>query len=363
MVAKESRAEGKGPNALFSASHQVKALRGPASSTPEPTRHAAARRATQPLDEGHHDLLWLSANRHRAILRHAQNSRVPVRAPESRITEEHLVPKKSPTSAKKNAQPTKKAQTAKVKQTKDVVAKKRKAPKRTSARTVSSEPKTQIVPAVSDDTLDQLVADIARIAREGPLMVAYTMGRLIVDRLYRGSIDTWRQERGHDDGTSFRKLCDHPDLPVGVNATGLYRAVAIYQMFTDLGVGVSTWKHLGLSHIRTVLVLAEATEQMQLLEQGDRERWTVEQMEQEVNRRAEKARRGGRPPLPVFEKSLNKLERFAVDPGLLLGGLDGVGKLGPDKVAKFRGTIEKLQLQLGQLLVALTTSLGEESEE
>lgn len=213
-------------------------------------------------------------------------------------------------------------------------------------------PAEETVPAsVPDKVINDVVAEIHQIARAAPLQMALTIGKLIVERLYGGDLSAWRQ-RGVKDA-SFRKLMEHEGLPDGVNATGLYRSVALHEMFTELEADVSTWKHLGISHVRAVLVLPEPKQQKKLLDQADQKRWTVERLESEVNKKHQKASRGGRPPLPQFVKSIHRLEKFVENRDLLLADLDSVRNLSAETIAELREVVGSMQQQLAELAEAL----------
>ena len=106
----------------------------------------------------------------------------------------------------------------------------------------------------------------------------------------------------------------------------LYRSVALYELADR--PGVSTWKHLGVSHVRAVLGLP-TKEQERILSAAEEKAWTVDRIGQEVPKSRKELETGakrGRPDLPAFVKSIHYMKRF-VEEEELLGGLEEVRNL------------------------------------
>ena len=167
-----------------------------------------------------------------------------------------------------------------------------------------------------------MAQDIRRLQRDATIGLAIHVGELIISKLYGGDFSTWRSHGSKD--VSFRKLTEL--LQDDLSASVLYRSVAIYELADRMGV--STWKHLGVSHVRAVLGLP-IKEQERILETAEEEAWTVERIEQEVassRKELETGVRRGRRPLPAFVKSIHSMRRFAEEDGLL-GDLDEVRNL------------------------------------
>ena len=161
----------------------------------------------------------------------------------------------------------------------------------------------ELLPAqgVADRVIVQVAQDIRRLQRDATIGLAIHIGELIISKLYGGDFSTWRSHGSKD--VSFRKLTEL--LQDDLSASVLYRSVAIYELADRMGV--STWKHLGVSHVRAVLGLP-IKEQERILETAEEEAWTVERIEQEVassRKELETGVRRGRRPLPAFVKSIH----------------------------------------------------------
>lgn len=199
----------------------------------------------------------------------------------------------------------------------------------TQNNTALTVPDVELLPAsVADEVLNQVVAKINGITRQATLEHALAVGQVIIEDLYGGDREAWRS-RGTKD-TSFRKLAEREDLDMG-RAT-LQRSVAAYVLVQDLGIDVSTWRHLGLSHVRAVLGLPE-DKQRKLLTSAEEKGWTVHQIEAKVSKLREKDSDGrGRPPLPAFVKGISRIRKLVEDRTLLFGDLDKIDELDPDEV-------------------------------
>lgn len=159
--------------------------------------------------------------------------------------------------------------------------------------------------AATDDRIDRFVELLRRVTQQSALDLALTVGSLVIDQFYEGRPESWRL-RGRKD-CSFRKLAARSDLPF--SAAALYRSVAVYELWTRLP-RVATWKHIGLSHLRTVLPLPP-TDQEALLSLAESKGLSVRQLERKVSAmRAEGFERRGRPPLPRLVKNVRALDRM-----------------------------------------------------
>jgi hypothetical protein len=142
---------------------------------------------------------------------------------------------------------------------------------------------------ISDHLVSQVVHELNELHRGLALDAALKMGRLVVLRFYAGDLSSWRRQGTKE--LSFRRLAAHPDLRV--SPTGLYRAVALYELTQRLGV--PSFKNIGVTHLRLVLGLPDGT-QRQLLADAERMRWSTEKLETEAARlRGMLAARRGRP--------------------------------------------------------------------
>lgn len=166
---------------------------------------------------------------------------------------------------------------------------------------------------VADEAVDQFVETLRGFCRAATVQFALDVGGLVINVFYGGDLAHWR---AHGKGRpSLRRLAKRPDLPI--SAPQLYRCVAIYELSQRLPA-ISTWKHLGTSHVRTVLGL-RPMDQEHLLEFAERERCTVAWLESEVRRiRHGEGKLRGRPPLSLHSKQLLSIERWLDDcPGSL----------------------------------------------
>src|SRR5689334_23495782 len=132
-----------------------------------------------------------------------------------------------------------------------------------------------ILPPERSD-LDSLVYELRQLYGGAGVRLAVEMGRLIIERLFRGDLALWRA-RGRKD-VSFRKLEAHPDPPF--RASTLSRAVAIY-MLSQRRADLTALRHVGPSHLHEIACLGEK-EQDRLLERAEMEKWSIRKLRQEV---------------------------------------------------------------------------------
>jgi hypothetical protein len=156
----------------------------------------------------------------------------------------------------------------------------------------------------SEEELDQIVAQLGRLARTASLEFALRVGAVIVHHFYGGDTDAWRL-RGPKTA-SFRRLAEHPGLPMSPGA--LYRCVAIFELCDRLGAP-SRWRNLGASHLRAVLGL-DAEVQERVLAIANAERWTVRTLHAEVLKgKLARQNRGGRRPQSTATKIVNTIRK------------------------------------------------------
>lgn len=208
-----------------------------------------------------------------------------------------------------------------------------------------------------EQRLAALAAEMRSLTRDASVDLAIRLGRLVIERLYAGDLSTWRSRgaKAH----SLRALARRPDLPISTSA--LYRSIALYELANRLG-GVSSWSELGVSHLRLVLGLP-CEEQRRLLDQACACNWTVAELERETSAARTRAldqgrgrKRGGRPRLPRFVKSLHRLRKCTESSDELFGDLDAVATMAPDELAELRATLELVRNRFDQLERALTES-------
>lgn len=158
--------------------------------------------------------------------------------------------------------------------------------------------------APSDEDMSLIITQIRQICRDSSLEFALRVAAVVIHNFYGGEIEAWRA-RGPKTH-SFRRLAEHPDLPMSPAA--LYRCVAVFELCHRLNAP-TRWRRLGASHFRTVLGL-EPSEQEELLVAANQKHWTVQQLQSAaLERRSGDSRRGGRKPKSTLVKSLSSIQR------------------------------------------------------
>lgn len=198
--------------------------------------------------------------------------------------------------------------------------------------------------------LDELAARLAQQGKDTTVEAALEIGKLVLDTLYDGDLAAWRSRAAK--AHSLRALARRDDL--SVSSSALYRAVALYELAQSLG-GFSRWSSLGISHLRLVLGLPLA-EQRRLLDAAVAHEWTVAELEREAvavrKREPEQMGRGGRPRLPRFLKSVNRL-RKAAEGAELLADVEAAAAMPPEQLAEIRDALATIRVRCEALDDAL----------
>ena len=212
----------------------------------------------------------------------------------------------------------------------------------------AQEGESELLPApVSDVVLAQVAEKIRNLQRGATLDLALGIGRIIIKDIYGGDLTVWQSHGAKE--ASFRRLAENHDL--GMSFSTLQRSVAIWELCQRLGV--STWKHLGVSHLRTVLGLPEK-HQRKLLAHAEDDQWTVEKLAAEAGK-VKKSRGSGRPPLPSFVKAIGRLGKIADDRERLFGDLDRLDALSPEEAEALYQRIIGVKLACEDLQLRLQT--------
>jgi hypothetical protein len=197
--------------------------------------------------------------------------------------------------------------------------------------------------------IDDLAERLSALGKDVSVDQAVEIGRLVVDRLYDGDLSAWR---GRGPKThSLRTLSRRSDLPVSSSA--LYRSIALYELSTRLG-GLERWANagLGISHLRLVLGLPEP-EQRRLLDAAITHSWTVAELEREAvsarKHSPSRSNRGGRPRLPRFVKSVNRLRKTAEAPDELFGDLDAAADMSAADLTEIRDMLSTIRVRCAEL--------------
>jgi len=210
---------------------------------------------------------------------------------------------------------------------------------------MSLAPRPRPTTAADDRLIDQVVEELNQLHREATFDQALAIGRVIVERFYAGDLSVWRKHAGKD--TSFRKLAARTGRDLHATATTLYRAVALYELSERLGV--STWQHLSVSHLRAVLGLPE-DQQRELLVTADLARWTTKRLEAETRRlRSTHVVKRGRPPLPAFVKTINRMVTLLQDQAEVSVDPDEIRQMSDLDVRRLAKVLDSVQATLSGL--------------
>ncbi|MEZ4316354.1 MAG: hypothetical protein R3F61_02570 [Myxococcota bacterium] len=198
---------------------------------------------------------------------------------------------------------------------------------------------------------ERLIRDTARaiqeIARQGALQTAIAIGCLITERLYDGEVEASSRT---NDRTSLRRLAIALGSPRrgggGISATGLWRAVQLYEIEGRLAI--SEMRHVTASHVYQVLGLPNSL-QRELLERASRNRWSVRRLSDRARPHREGGRRG-RPPTSGHRRALTAAEQLLS----LADPLDGFAdRDDPDEVRSILRTFEDARDRLDGLVNAI----------
>jgi hypothetical protein len=193
--------------------------------------------------------------------------------------------------------------------------------------------------------LDRIVSELNDVLRSGMMDLHLRMGRAIVFGLYEGDLRIWRSHGSKE--TSFKKLAARTERDLHVSATSLYRSVALFEMTDRLGI--STWKRLGVSHLRTVLGLRDP-DQRRLLTAAEESHWTVERLESEVSKlRVPEERRRGRHPLPILVKTVRRVAKAVSQSKQAFASGEALEKLSDDDLVELHGVTQHVMEQLDLL--------------
>lgn len=203
--------------------------------------------------------------------------------------------------------------------------------------------------------LDELAARLAEQGKDATVDQALEIGRMVLDTLYGGDLMAWRSRAAK--AHSLRALARRDDLTV--SSSGLYRAVALYELAQNLG-GLERWSTLGISHLRLVLGLP-ISEQRRLLDAAVGSGLTVAELEREAvaarKRGPEQLGRGGRPRLPRFVKSVNRL-RKAAEGAELFADVEAAAEMSPERLAEIRDVLATVRVRCEALDQALERATG-----
>lgn len=200
--------------------------------------------------------------------------------------------------------------------------------------------------ACAPEDLDFVVRQLRQVCRDSSLEFALRVGSIVIHNFFGGEIGAWRIKGPK--ATSFRRLAEHPDLPMSPAA--LYRCVAIFELCDRLDA-ITRWKQLGPSHLRAVLGL-EPAEQERLLAIANQERWSVKKLEAAaIEQRDLRAGRSRRPRRSALVATLSGIQRNILSRSVELE--HEVSSLDPGELARIMALIAEVQVWLQGVTHAL----------
>jgi hypothetical protein len=203
---------------------------------------------------------------------------------------------------------------------------------------------------VPHEEVNMVVAQLKRITRSASLEFALRVGAVIIHHFYEGDTSCWRS-RGPKT-TSFRRLAQHPELPL--SAGSLYRCVALFELCERLKAP-SRWEYLGASHLRMVLGLAPDAQE-RLLAVANESRWTVKTLQSAVaSEKTARIARGGRRAQALVSKSLRTVRKCLDDH---MGVLAQLENFSGGEVEQSIRLIEETRLCLENLSQSLLEALS-----
>jgi len=201
--------------------------------------------------------------------------------------------------------------------------------------------------AVNETAITSTANAIAELHRAAGLRFAVEVGRIVVERIYRGDLSKLRSKGPKD--APLRKLASHPALPL--SASALYQAIGVYEVVERLG-GLESCGSLGPSHIRAVLPVAQELQE-NLLRRAQKHGWTVLQLTEQARRKRRCASRGGRPSLPAFVKSIRAIRKYVDEPDVWFGDIERVAELSEQQRHELRNVAEAMRIRCEEFITEL----------
>jgi hypothetical protein len=200
--------------------------------------------------------------------------------------------------------------------------------------------------AISNELLDDVVSQLNRVCRASSLEFALRVGAIIIYHFYKGDTDAWRT-RGPK-LNSFRRLAEHPELPM--SAAALYRCVAVFELCDRLNAP-SRWRRLGASHLRVVLGVPHERQE-KLLSAANEERWSVQALEHRARQFKQQRHQGGRRVQSPLARNLRLLDQCLMDCEAVLDRLD-IRACEPEELERGLQLLRKMKVSVDGLAHAL----------
>jgi hypothetical protein len=189
---------------------------------------------------------------------------------------------------------------------------------------------------VPADVIDMLVSELNEIHRGAALDAALRIGELIVNRFYRGDLTAWRRHSTKE--ASFRKLAARSERDLRISPTGLYRAVALYELVERLDL--RHIRHIGVTHLRLVLGLPEE-HQRRLIAVAEENSWQSDRLEVETSRvRRTLGKRSGRTALPPIVRTVRNIAQICHQVRTMGPDADDVVSLSPEEIRRAYTALE-----------------------
>jgi hypothetical protein len=204
--------------------------------------------------------------------------------------------------------------------------------------------------AAAPSTFGPLLEELQEINQRRGLERTLAVGELILREFFGGDPRAWR-EQSRKKANSIRKLALRPDCPF--RKSTLNEAVGVYVAVLEQP-NLRQATHVTASHIASVLRLTP-DERERLLEEAERERWSVRQLRAKV-------RTHGRPGtgesrltwLDAGMRAVLLLQRSLEDAVAIAGHMGEMGPLSSRSRAELRDLADEV-LRLGTQLSQLAT--------
>jgi hypothetical protein len=195
------------------------------------------------------------------------------------------------------------------------------------------------------NAFDPLVAELQAISRRRGLERTLAVGELILREFFGGDSRAWR-EQSRKKANSIRRLALRPDCPF--RKSTLNEAVGVYVAVFEQPA-LQNAAHITASHIASVLRLP-ADERERLLEEAERERWSVRQLRSRVRSRGRSGAGESRLAwLDAGMRAVLLLQRSLEDAVAIAGHMGELGPLSSHSRAELRELANEV-LHLGTQL-------------
>ncbi len=203
------------------------------------------------------------------------------------------------------------------------------------------------------ERMGPLVAELQVINRRRGFERTLAVGELILREFFGGEPAAWR-EQSRKKAQSLRRLAARSDCPF--RKSTLNEAVCVYVALLEQP-GLRRSELITASHVASVLRLGPA-ERERLLQQAERERWSVRQLRSQV--RAQASTQGADVRLSWLDSGMRAvllLQRSLADAGAIVGQLGALRPLSARSRAELRELAGEV-LNLGSELSTLANTPG-----